>query len=109
MKYFITIPFIGMAITAGLYLYITNTNNEMRNKFNSVNKYDDLVSILDKLGKPDIQNSNCYNNDFWVDKEVENQKCVLEIQYNASIIPVIWTIGFDKNDKAILKYEHASP
>lgn len=109
MKYLITISFIAMAIISGLYLYTTNTNNEIRNKFNSVKKYDDLVNVLDKLGKPDIQNSNCYNNNFWSDEKVENEKCVYEIQYNASIIPVIWTIGFDKNDKAILKYEHASP
>ena len=77
--------------------------------FQSVSKGRGKPEVRSIMGRPDAENTVCMNPAMWLDEPIDNQECVGEFQYNALLVPELWTVGFDAHDRAISKYHFISP
>ena len=106
-RHIIALSIFSIIVFGGVY--ISENNSNLHSGFTKILPGDSKEIVIFQLGKPDLETKNCTNISFWVDQEMTSSKCVEEIRYDAYILPKYWTIGFDKNRRAILKYEHVSP
>jgi hypothetical protein len=67
------------------------------------------LAVLEQFGKP-AKILPCRPNGSW-DGELskESESCVEEFWYFSHLSPEQWTIGFDKDGRAISKYHFVSP
>jgi hypothetical protein len=106
-----TVAFAIIVAIAGLsfgsYAWARNAN--LKSEFYKTKRGETESAVVQRMGAPSSINSPCYNTDFWLDEHVSHSGCVRELAYNAVALPKYWSIGFDKNGRAVTKYENVSP
>lgn len=101
--------FILLSIAIGVGSYIGYRNVALEQGFDSVTPGELRRDIIRRLGKPSSVDTSCQDEVTWLDQQVDKSKCIQEIRYDAILLPKYWTIGFDKNKRAVAKYNYVSP
>ncbi len=89
----------------GYLLYDDSAHNSRFDAVTAGMTESDVVRIL---GRPDERRQGCRDAPSWEGAPVAGA-CAVQLVYYAHLGPVFWTVGFDRNGKAIAKYAYVSP
>lgn len=100
---------VCIALVAGCALWVGRQNSLLESGFQAVTPGMSRNEVISLMGKPATETAGCHEGLTWMGQTVTGGPCGVEFRYDAHIKPVYWTVSFDRENRAMAKYEYVSP